>query len=121
MEKDTVNTWLSVFGVTSFVFGILIILATGAGILALSVLTTIMSSHPRADILIALIGVLGIAMGALYIAAGIGVQKRTSWARVIGVITSILSLFSFPLGTAYGILGIWLLATEKRAITQFPK
>ncbi len=47
--------------------------------------------------------------------AGFGLIGRKPWARILGMIVSILSLPSVPLGTALGIYGIWVLAKEETA------
>ncbi len=62
----------------------------------------------------ALLGALGItlaagsaAVGALDIIAAIGIRRRASWARVLGVILGVLMLPLLPVGT---ILGIFIIA-----------
>jgi hypothetical protein len=40
------------------------------------------------------------------IAAGVGLLRGSEWGRVLGIIHSALSLFSFPAGTAIGVLCI---------------
>ena len=44
---------------------------------------------------------------------GLGLLKRRSWARVAGLVLSVLNLPSFPIGTALGIYGVWVLASEQ--------
>lgn len=41
--------------------------------------------------------------------AGIGLVKFRPWSRVLGIVISILHLFSVPIGTALGIYGLWVL------------
>lgn len=41
--------------------------------------------------------------------AGIGLVKFRPWSRVLGIIISVLHLFSVPIGTALGIYGLWVL------------
>jgi hypothetical protein len=41
--------------------------------------------------------------------AGIGLVKFRPWSRVLGIIISVLHLFSVPVGTALGIYGLWVL------------
>jgi hypothetical protein len=41
--------------------------------------------------------------------AGIGLVKVRPWSRVLGIIISVLLLFSVPIGTALGIYGLWVL------------
>ena len=64
----------------------------------------------------ALVGILSIPS----LAAGWGLMKRKSWSRVLGIIVSILSLPSVPIGTAIGVYGLWVLFNEesKRILVQ---
>ena len=57
----------------------------------------------------ALVGILSIPS----LLAGWGLMKRKSWARVLTIIVSILSLPSFPLGTAIGVYGLWVMFNEE--------
>jgi hypothetical protein len=41
--------------------------------------------------------------------AGIGLVKFRPWSRVLGIVISVLHLFSFPIGTALGVYGLWVL------------
>ncbi len=45
------------------------------------------------------------------IVVGIGLLKFRQWARVLGIILSILLLIHFPLGTVVGVYGLWVLLT----------
>jgi hypothetical protein len=40
---------------------------------------------------------------------GIGLLTRRPWARILGIVISVLSLMHFPFGTALGIYGLWVL------------
>ena len=53
------------------------------------------------------------AMGAVSILGGWGLLKRQEWARILIIILSILSLPGFPIGTALGIYGLWVLFSEQ--------
>lgn len=48
-----------------------------------------------------------IAMIAFYGGAVVGLFKRTSWGRILGIVTSIISLVNVPLGTIIGIAGLF--------------
>jgi len=48
-----------------------------------------------------------LAIGALDLFTGSKVRKVAPIGRTLGIVISILSLFSFPLGTALGIYGLW--------------
>jgi len=59
---------------------------------------------------IALIGSL-----CLFIAGGIGLLKAKSWGRIVSIVSSVLVLFAFPVGTVIGILSlIYLSKPEMR-------
>ena len=40
---------------------------------------------------------------------GFGLLKFRPWARIVGIVLSALHLFAFPLGTALGVYGFWVL------------
>lgn len=44
---------------------------------------------------------------------GVGLLKFRSWARIVGIILSVLSLINFPLGTVIGIYGLWVLLNNE--------
>src|SRR5262245_48638892 len=55
------------------------------------------------------------------IIAGIGMLSFKPWARILGIIISILDLIQFPFGTALGFYGIWvLLSREGAALFERP-
>lgn len=43
------------------------------------------------------------------IIAGMGLQKRKEWARILTIILSVLNLFNVPIGTAIGAYSMWAL------------
>jgi len=47
------------------------------------------------------------------IIAGIGLLKRASWARTVGLIVAALSLINFPFGTILGAYAIWVLVQDE--------
>jgi hypothetical protein len=47
------------------------------------------------------------------IVAGIGLLKFRSWAQILTIIMSVLSLVSFPFGTALGVYGLWVLLNKE--------
>jgi len=42
----------------------------------------------------------------------IGLLRLRPWARIAGIVVSILSLVAFPLGTVLGIYGLWVLFSK---------
>lgn len=63
----------------------------------------------------ALIGLLSVPS----IIAGWGLSKKKSWARILTIIISILSLPQFPIGTAIGVYALVILFNDesKRILT----
>ena len=47
------------------------------------------------------------------IVTGIGLLRMASWSRIVAIIVSALHLFSFPLGTALGVYGLWVLLSRE--------
>jgi len=93
--------------------GVLAVLAVmlifgGAGLISTG------ASGDAAPALIA--GMIGIVISAFVLLThlpglivGFGLLKYKPWARVLGIIISLLFLLSFPIGTVVGIYGLWVL------------
>lgn len=67
---------------------------------------------PPMGFVVALMGFVVIIYGLLSIpslVAGYGMLKRRSWARMAGIIASVLSAISFPFGTALCVYSLWFL------------
>jgi hypothetical protein len=47
------------------------------------------------------------------IIAGIGLQRRRKWARILTIILSVINLFNFPVGTALGGYSLWVLLNDQ--------
>ncbi len=48
-----------------------------------------------------------IVVTIIYAIAAVGLFKRTSWGRIVGIIVSFISLINVPLGTLIGIFGLY--------------
>jgi hypothetical protein len=64
-------------------------------------------------------GIVGTALCAFFaiislpsIAAGYGLLKFKSWARILAVILGVLNLFGFPIGTAIGVYTLGVLMND---------
>jgi hypothetical protein len=57
-------------------------------------------------------GIVLLALGGFTLLAAFNVLKEKPIGRTLGIIISILVLFSFPLGTALGIYGLWFFLGE---------
>ena len=55
------------------------------------------------------VGIVLLCIAALVIFTGVKVRRQAPIGRTLGIVMSILSLLSFPLGTALGIYGLWFL------------
>ena len=47
--------------------------------------------------------------------AGIGLLYQRSWARTLTIVVSAIGLLDFPVGTALGIYGLWVMSTAESA------
>ena len=54
-------------------------------------------------------GLLVMAIGGLDLFTGTRIRRMSPIGRTLGIVLSILMLFSFPLGTALGVYGLWFL------------
>lgn len=64
-------------------------------------------------ILAFVIAPLVLIFAAINLTAGYKLIKEKAGARTWGIVASILSLWSFPLGTALGVYGLWFLFGEE--------
>lgn len=53
------------------------------------------------------VGLIILVFGGLTLLTAFKVLKEKPIGRTLGIIVSILSLFSFPIGTALGVYGLW--------------
>ena len=80
------------------------------------------SGDPDAAIALPIIGLTGAALVFVILAVsvpeiiiGYGVYRLRPWARLAGIVLSILSLLVFPFGTALGVYGLWVLFSKDGA------
>lgn len=59
-----------------------------------------------------------IALSLPRLLAGIGLLRFRQWGRILTFVVSILGLIDFPLGTAIGIYGLWVL-THRDVVAMF--
>jgi len=74
------------------------------------------TGEPEAHVAIPIIGITGTALILFVLVrsvpgviVGIGLLKYRSWARIAGIVLSILDLIWLPFGTIVGIYGLWVL------------
>jgi len=75
---------------------------------------------PHAGLAIPIVGYVGAAICLLLlvtclpaIIAGIGLLRMAPWSRVLTIILSALHVFAFPIGTALGIYGLWVMFSDQ--------
>ena len=48
--------------------------------------------------------------------AGVGLLQLRPWARILTIIVSVLGILEFPVGTAIGVYGLWVLTHKEGAV-----
>jgi hypothetical protein len=77
------------------------------------------SGEPEAAIALPLIGITGVALVTFLVVlslpgiiSGIGLFRLRPWARIAGIVLSILGLMMIPFGTILGVYGLWVLFSK---------
>jgi hypothetical protein len=115
---------VSVLGILYIVFGCLGIIGAFAFLLLFGGLAGIVGlvahQEPDAAVAVPILGIIGVVVSASIallsipgLIIGIGLTKFRRWGRVGGVVLSALNLLSFPLGTALGAYGLWVLLSKE--------
>jgi O-antigen/teichoic acid export membrane protein len=115
---------IKVLGIIHIVFGCLGLLGAMAlgGIFAFGGTIISLAGHHDRDSLIALsvLGAVGTALFVLFlvlsvpgIVAGWGLLNFKPWARILTIVLSALDLLNFPVGTAIGVYGLWVLLNQE--------
>ena len=68
------------------------------------------TGFPGASGLLPFIGTVTVVGVTVAVFVGFSLLNRKPWGRTLGIIAGILSLFTFPVGTALGIYSLWVLA-----------
>jgi hypothetical protein len=116
------DTHVKVLGVLHLVLGalgvlgamlLLVVFGSAAGIVGAT-------GEPSAHIAIPIIGLTGMTLVVIVLVrsvpgmlVGIGLLKRRPWARIGGIVLSILDLIWMPVGTIVGIYGLWVLFSNE--------
>ena len=130
METSTAETIVKVYAVLAWigalfaVIGALFVMALGGLAGSIGMMGRyggMYGSYPRGLFsgLGIVIGIFLLIVAVLYVIAGFGLWGHKNWARILALILSVLSLFSFPFGTIIGALGIWLFGFEPAVIGLF--
>jgi hypothetical protein len=115
---------VKILAVVNIVFGCLGVLAALiiAGIFAFGGTMAGVAAQSDPDALVA-VGIMGAVGTALFflilvlsvpgIVAGWGLLNFKPWARILGIVLSALNLINFPIGTAIGGYGLWVLLNQE--------
>jgi hypothetical protein len=105
------NIAFSVFGLFAALLLVLVFGGT-AGLVGAS-------GDPDAAIAVPIIGITGMALVTFLVllsvpglVIGVGLLKLKPWARIGGIVLSILSLMMIPFGTILGAYGLWVLFSK---------
>jgi hypothetical protein len=116
------HTHVKVVGALNIVLGAFGLLIAAALMLIFGGATWLVgaSGDPDAAIAVPILGVTGAAIATFLlllslpgVVIGIGLLQLRSWARVAGIVISLLNLFNFPFGTMLGVYGLWVLFAKE--------
>ena len=115
------QTHVKVLGVLNIVFGGLGLLTALMLAVVFAGVATVVGIDGDADAAVAIpiIGLTGMATVSFLavwslpgVIIGIGLVRLRPWARVAGIVVSILGLIVFPVGTLLGAYGLWVLFSK---------
>ena len=115
------ETHVKVLGVLNIVFGALgVLMALLLAVVFAGVATVVgIDGDADAAVAIPIIGLTGMATVSFLalwslpsVIIGIGLVRRRPWARIAGIVVSILGLIVFPFGTILGVYGLWVLFSK---------
>jgi hypothetical protein len=112
------DTHVKVVGALNVVLGAFGLLIAAATMLIFGGATWLVGAAggPDAATAIPILGLTGAALSTFLLVLslpalviGIGLLQRRAWARVAGIVISLLNLFNFPFGTLIAVYGLWVL------------
>jgi hypothetical protein len=78
------------------------------------------ADDPEAMIALPVLGLTGAALVSFLLVlslpgliTGIGLLQRRSWARIAGIVISIIGMMFIPFGTVLGVYGLWVLFSKE--------
>ena len=115
---------VSILGIPYIAFGalgmvtaifVLVLLGGAAGIVGM-----LAQQEPEAAVAAPILGVVAVGVFGLIallsipgLAVGIGLVKFKEWARILGLVLSVLNLLNVPFGTILGGYGLWVLLNKE--------
>ena len=123
-DANDMKQHTSVLGVLFIVFGaigifaaIFLLVVMGG---AASIISTVGADDPDVAVVAPILGILGgvlfflvAALSIPGLVVGIGLVKFQNWASIGGLILCAVNLLNFPLGTALGVYGLWVLLSKE--------
>jgi hypothetical protein len=112
------HTHVKVVGALNVVLGAFGLLIAAATMLIFGGATRLVGATggPDAATAMPILGLTGAALSTFLLVLslpvlviGIGLLQRRTWARVAGIVISLLNLFNFPIGTLIGVYGLLVL------------
>jgi hypothetical protein len=114
-----VTTHVKVLGVLYIalsLFGLMAALFLGLAVGTASGIVGLNADAKDAAIALPIIGIAGtmlvvflVALSVPGLIVGIGLLKFHPWARILGIVLSVINLIHIPFGTIVGIYGLWVL------------
>ena len=115
-DQQSMKTHITILGWLNIANGALT-LFIGAFVFMLLAGIGVASGDPEALPILAVAGMsTGMFMFALAVPsllAGFGLLREKNWGRILTIIVSFFNLLSFPVGTALGIYGLWVLLRKE--------
>ncbi len=122
-DTNSMDTHVKVLGIMHIVLGGLgVLVALGIFAMFGGIAGIIGATAESGDAAVALplIGLIGsivvvviLLLSIPGIIVGLGLLKLQPWARLFGIILSVISLINFPIGTVLGVYGLWVLLTPE--------
>lgn len=104
---------LNIIGAAMGLFGAVVVLLVFGGVAAS------VSGDADAASTIPILGLTGVAVATFLacwslpgIIIGIALYQMRPWARIAGIVISVLALIAFPFGTMLGAYGLWVLFSK---------
>jgi hypothetical protein len=121
MTKSDMDTHVRILGWIYLVMSGLMLLG-GVCMFFFMLTTGFLSGEAEAA---GIMGIVAVVVGGMFLvfslpglAAGYGLLKRKSWARILAIIVGVLNITNVPIGTAVGIYTLYVLLQES-ASTYF--